>query len=528
MAESFDVVVVGGGAAGLSGALALVRSRRRVLVVDDGTPRNAGAGHVHNYLTRDGTPPAELYAAGRAEVTGYGGEVRSGRVAEVVRDGDGFAVTLADGTTVGARRLLVATGGADDLPAVEGLAERFGRDVLHCPYCHGWEVRDRAIAVLATTPMAAHQALMFRQLSDRVVLLAQDDAPTAEEAEQLAARGIPVVTGRAEAVEVEDDRLVGVRLADGRRVPCEALVVFPRVHQRADFVTPLGLVPEPVEIGGVTLGTVLPAAPDGATTVPGVWAAGNVADVRAQVVSSAASGLMAGASINADLIAAETARAVAARGAHRHAPAAGEVWDERWWDERYRSAAALWSGRPNGVLVAEVGDLPPGTALDAGAGEGGDALWLAERGWQVHAVDISSVALDRGAAEADRRGLADRVDWQRADLAAWAPDRRYDLVTTSFLHLPSGMRRPLYARLADAVAPGGRLIVTQHDASDAAVVPRPDVPDLYATAEELAAELDDGRWDVLIAEARPRAAAHPEHGHGVTLHDAVLVARRRG
>src|SRR5690348_7306100 len=194
MTESFDVVVIGGGAAGLSGALALARSRRSVLVLDDGEPRNATAGHVHNFLTRDGTPPAEIYAAGRDEVAGYGGEVRAGRVASVSRDGDRFAVTLADGGTVTARRLLVATGVTDELPDVPGLRERWGRDVLHCPYCHGWEVRDRAIAVLATTPMAVHQALLFRQLSDRVTFLQPAGAPLdPESAGQLAARGIPVV-----------------------------------------------------------------------------------------------------------------------------------------------------------------------------------------------------------------------------------------------------------------------------------------------------------------------------------------------
>ena len=531
MTESFDVVVIGGGAAGLSGALALVRSRRSVLVLDDGEPRNATAGHVHNFLTRDGTPPAELYAAGRAEVTGYGGEIRAGRVASASRDGDRLAVALADGGTVSARRLLVATGAADELPDVDGLRERWGRDVLHCPYCHGWEVRDRAIAVLATSPMAVHQALMFRQLSDDVVYLQHDGGPLdAGEAEQLAARGIPVVDGRAASVDVVGDRLAGVRLDDGRTVPCEALVVFPRPDARAGFLAPLGLAPEPVTIGDVVLGTAVPADPTGATSVPGVWVAGNVTDPRAQVISSAAAGLMAGAQINADLVTEEAARAVEHRHAHSghdHGLDDGHEWDEDWWDERYRSAPARWSGRPNAVLVAEVIDASPGTALDAGAGEGGDALWLAERGWRVDAVDLSSVALDRGAAEAERRGLAERIRWRQADLVDWTPDATYDLVTTSFLHLPEGMRRPLYARLAAAVAPGGRLLITQHDPSDAAVVPRPERPDLYATAAELAVDLDPAAWEVVVAEARPRTATHPDDGREVTVHDAVLHARRR-
>lgn len=160
--KAYDVVVVGGGAAGLSGAVALARARRWVLVVDAGQPRNAPAGHVHNYLSRDGTPPAELLAAGRDEVTRYGGELVTGRVESVVKEGDGFLVKLDGGGAVGARRLLVTTGLVDELPDVPGVAERWGRDVLHCPYCHGWEVRDRRIGVLATGPMAVHQAELWR------------------------------------------------------------------------------------------------------------------------------------------------------------------------------------------------------------------------------------------------------------------------------------------------------------------------------------------------------------------------------
>ncbi|SDY42396.1 Methyltransferase domain-containing protein [Micromonospora pattaloongensis] len=202
------------------------------------------------------------------------------------------------------------------------------------------------------------------------------------------------------------------------------------------------------------------------------------------------------------------------------------VFDRQWWEERYRSAPALWSGRANAQLVAEVAELPPGRALDAGCGEGGDAFWLAERDWDVVAVDISTVALDRAAAEAERRGLSGRIRFEQADLTAWTPTGRYDLVTAAFLHPPSAVRGPLYARLAGAVAPGGTLLLVQHDPSDAAVVPRPDLPDLYATAEELAADLDPEQWDIITTAARPRTVHHPEHGGEVTVHDAVLVARR--
>ena len=191
-----DVVVIGGGAAGLSGAVTLARARRSVLVVDDGTPRNAPADGVHGILGQEGVSPLELLVRGRAELAGYGGALRTGRVVAAAREDDGFVVTLDDGTTERARRLLVATGLVDDLPDVPGLRERWGHDVLHCPYCHGWEVRDQPIGVLATSERAVHQALLFRQWSDDVVLLQHTaPEPTPEQAEQLAARGIRVVPG---------------------------------------------------------------------------------------------------------------------------------------------------------------------------------------------------------------------------------------------------------------------------------------------------------------------------------------------
>jgi thioredoxin reductase len=310
--RTYDVVVVGGGAAGLSGALALARARRSVLVVDGGQPRNAPAGQVHNYLTRDGVRPAELVAAGRAEVARYGGEIVTGSVEAAVRDGDAFQVTIAGhGDSVRARRLLVTTGLVDELPDVPGLAERWGRDVLHCPYCHGWEVRDRRIGVLATGPLAAHQAGLWRQLSPHVTLLVHNTArPDAEQAERLAARGITIVDGPVAGLEVAGDRLTGVRLASGEVAALDAVVVAPRFTARAGVLESLGLKPVEVEFGGHVIGSQVPADPSGATAVPGVWVAGNVADVRAQVITSAAAGLTAGAAINADLVEEETRDAV--------------------------------------------------------------------------------------------------------------------------------------------------------------------------------------------------------------------------
>lgn len=316
--QRYDVVIVGGGAAGLSGALTLARARRSVLVIDAGEPRNAPASHVHNYLGRESTPPGELLAIGRGEVAGYGGEIVEGRVASAERlpgEGeDGFRVVMEGGSTVEARRLLVTTGLVDELPPVPGLAERWGREVLHCPYCHGREVADRPIGVLSTGPLAVHQALMWRQWSDDVTLFRHTGPePTDEEYEQLAARGVAVVDGEVSGLEVTDDRFTGVRLAGGRVVPREALVIQARFTARSAVLESLGLVPVAQEMSGEVIGTYIPTDPVGATEVPGVWAAGNVTRLTEQVIGAAAAGLMAAGAINGDLIAEDTRTAVEAR-----------------------------------------------------------------------------------------------------------------------------------------------------------------------------------------------------------------------
>jgi thioredoxin reductase len=312
--DDYDVVVIGGGAAGLNGALMLARSRRSVVVIDAGDPRNAPAEGVHGLLGHDGVPPLELLERGRAEVRRYGGEVVRGEVVGARRDGDRFVVTTADGSQLRARRLLVTTGLVDELPDVPGVRELWGHDVLHCPYCHGWEVRDKAIGVLATGPRAMHLALLFRQLSDDVTFFAHTAPPSDEEREQLEALGIRLVEERVASLDVVDGRLTGVRLADGTPIPLDALVVTPHMVARASFLRDLALDAQPHPAG---FGEHIPADATGRTAVAGVWAAGNVTDIAAQVGAAAAAAALAAAQINADLVAEDTERAVAAHRAAR-------------------------------------------------------------------------------------------------------------------------------------------------------------------------------------------------------------------
>ncbi|NKY46975.1 NAD(P)/FAD-dependent oxidoreductase [Nocardia cerradoensis] len=317
--SNYDVVIVGGGAAGLNGALMLARARRSVAVVDAGAPRNAAADGVHGLLGREGMAPAELLARGRTEVRGYGGHIVSGEITGAIREDGEFLLELADGRTVRARRLLVTTGLVDEIPDVAGLRERWGRDVVHCPYCHGWEVRDRRIGVIANGPMSVHGALLFRQWTDDVVLFTHTmDAPGAEAAEKLAARGIAVVAGEVAALEIGGDHITGVRLTDGTVVAREVITVGPRMVARSEILRKLGL--EPVEHPSGA-GEYVPTDAMGRTDVAGVWAAGNVTDLSAQVGAAAAAGAFAAAQINADLVEEETRRAVER---HRRGFSAGD------------------------------------------------------------------------------------------------------------------------------------------------------------------------------------------------------------
>jgi thioredoxin reductase len=298
--DDFDVVIVGGGAAGLSAALVLTRARRRVAVVDAGHPRNAPAAHMHGFLGSDGLPPGDLLAAGREEVKGYGGQLLSATVTRVVAcptssgDNPCFEVYLDAGPALRARRLLVTTGLHDAVPDIPGVRERWGRDLLHCPYCHGHEVRDQLLGVLGGTPEALAHAHLVRQWSPDVIYFANGAALTGDQQEQLAARAIGVVEEPVTRLVIDDDHLSGVELASGRVVPRTAVFVRPRFQAHDSLLTSLGCTTR--ENGWVDTDAT------GLTSVPGVWGAGNAVNPRAQVITAAGEGSSAAIAINNDLV----------------------------------------------------------------------------------------------------------------------------------------------------------------------------------------------------------------------------------
>jgi thioredoxin reductase/SAM-dependent methyltransferase len=514
-----DVCIVGGSAAGLAAALQLGRQRRSVIVVDSGDPRNGPSAHMHSYLAHEGLPPSELIAAGREEVRSYGGEVLAGLVSRVSRTEAGdFRVELAGGHSIIARRVLAATGLVDQLPDIDGLAEHWGRDVIHCPFCHGYEFRDQRVVQIVTHPMGLHTAGLFRQLTAQLTVVLHDHADVDDaELDALRAAGVKIVAGQVSRIITgADGHVAAVELADQGSIDADAVVVGPRFRVRAEPFASLGLRPAAHPTG---LGDFLETDATGETAVPGLYAAGNATDPSQQVLQAAADGSTVGAMISFSL-ARDDIQAAARPSAN-----------ESDWDHRYEGDQ-MWSGNPNGTLVHEISRLAPGRALDVGAGEGGDALWLAEQGWSVTANDISQRALDRVSAEAARRGL--RVECRRAD--ANAPDAfapaAFDLVSAQYASIPRTPDGRGVHNLLNAVAPGGTLFIVSHDLEPmrAPAGPedhsRPFDPDAYVRVDDFAAALaGEPVWDIELYEKRLRPAGAVSASHH--LHDIVLRGRRR-
>ncbi|WP_336652604.1 MULTISPECIES: FAD-dependent oxidoreductase [unclassified Leucobacter] len=556
--RTWDTIVIGGGAAGLSAAQALGRSLRRTLVIDAGSPRNRFASHMHNVLGLDGTPPLELLARGRAEAERYGVEFRAASVL-AVRDGgsagsgsrSALQLVLDGGDTIEARSVIVATGVTDALPTIPGLAEHWGERALHCPYCHGWEVRGQRIAVVAASPLAMHQARLLRQWTDSLtVFTAGLGDLTSEARREFAARGVHLVAEPVTEIVGDGSRITAVRTASGE-VAVDAVFTSGELVPHDGFLTELEL-----DRSETPMGSVIAVDPTGRTSHPRVWAAGNVVNPAASVPIVMGAGTLAGAAANAALVEEDYAIAVAAddpaataaadpapiapghhgtdhEAAHdaRHPHPDPDEDPVVFWERRYGSAGPIWSGHVNRSLADATAGWVPGRSLDLGCGEGGDVLWLAEQGWQATGIDLSETAVARAAAAAREQDLpgarfiaADLGDWVEDPAAIDGSDHGFDLITASFLQSPVELPRERILRAAaERVAPGGSLVVISHGApppwaqGHAGPFPTPE-------SELALLDLDPEQW-CITAESRKRAATAPD-GSGAMLDDTVIVATR--
>lgn len=474
---------------------------------------------MHSYLGHEGLPPSEFAAIGREEVRSYGGEVVPGRAIDVtpLPDNAGFAVQLAGGTTLIARRVLAATGLVDELPDIEGLAQHWGTDVLVCPFCHGYEVRDQRIVQIITHPMGLHPARLFRHLSEQFTLVLHSDVAVDDaEVNALRAGGVRVIDERVRRVITgADGHLSGIELIDGSTLDADAVVVTTRFVAQVQPFASLGLKATSHPIG---VGDFVETDMTGATAVPGLFAAGNLTDPSHQVLQAAAHGSRVGGMISFSL-AEEDLEASSRQSANQVD-----------WDHRY-SGDQMWSGNPNGTLVNQVSDLRAGRALDVGAGEGGDAIWLAGQGWDVTASDISEVALERIASAAKERNLT--VQCLSAD--ANAPDpyhgETFDLVSAQYASIPRTPDGRAMHNLLNAVAPGGTLLVVSHDlepmraAIDTHENSRAFDPDAYLRVEDFVAALVGSEdWEIQVHDKRERPSGAASASHHVD--DVVLRAQR--
>jgi thioredoxin reductase len=296
----YDTIIIGGGTAGLSAALVLGRARRRVLLVSDGPPRNAPADAAHGFFTRDGTPPMELLRVGRAQLAPYSSvEFREVAATRIVRDEYGFTVTFAGGQQERSRTIALATGVRDELPAIPGFAKLWGNGIYHCPYCHGWEVRDTRLGIYARGEIAMHLAPLVRNWSPAITLLSDGpDDLTPEQRTTLQRLEIELIDTPISHLEIAADRLTGVAFTNGNIVPLDGIFAAMKTLPNNDLARQLGceLVADGLLAGHVQVDQ------RGQTTIPGVYAAGDLTTAPQQLAVAASSGAMLGAQINFALV----------------------------------------------------------------------------------------------------------------------------------------------------------------------------------------------------------------------------------
>jgi thioredoxin reductase len=293
-----DAIVIGGSFAGLSAAMYIARARRSVCVVDAGSPRNRFAAHSHGFFAQDGSEPGAMLATARAQVAAYPtASFVEGEAVGAAREADGFSVQLASGEVLQGARLVLAFGISDELPAIPGVAERWGSSVLHCPYCHGYEFSGQRLGVLKLSPMSLHQAMLIAEWGPTTLYL--DGDPDSDEAALagLRERGVVIEPAPVRALHGDGARLSAIELADGRMSAVDALYLGPRTRLNSEIARQLGC-----ELDEGTWGPVIRTDEQRMTTVPGVYAAGDITRSAHNVTWASADGVTAGLALHRSLV----------------------------------------------------------------------------------------------------------------------------------------------------------------------------------------------------------------------------------
>ena len=293
-----DAIIIGGSFAGLSAAMYVARARRSVSIIDTGLPRNRFAEHSHGFFAQDGQQPGAMLATARSQVAAYPtATFIHGEATHSSRNPDGFSVTLATGEVMNAARLVLAFGISDELPAIPGLAERWGRSVLHCPYCHGFEFSGRRLGVLNVSPRSIHQAMLIAEWGPTTLYLNGASEPDDELLAQLQKHGVGVERAPVRALHGDRARLTSIELADGRTSSIDALYLGPRTHLNSDIAHQLGC-----EMDEGPYGPIIRTDPQKMTTVSGVYAAGDITRAAHNETWASADGVTAGVSLHRSLV----------------------------------------------------------------------------------------------------------------------------------------------------------------------------------------------------------------------------------
>jgi thioredoxin reductase len=293
-----DAIIIGGSFAGLSAAMYIARARRSVCIIDTGSPRNRFAAHSHGFLTQDGSEPGRMLATARAQVAAYPtATFIDGEATSATRTPDGFSVRLATGAPVQGSRLVLAFGISDDLPSIPGLAERWGRSVLHCPYCHGYEFSGRRLGVLNVSPMSLQQAMLIAEWGPTTLYLNGASQPDDASLAQLQRRGVGIEPAPLRALQGEGDQLSAIEFTDGRTSEVDALYLGPRTRLNSGIAEQLGCV-----LDEGRFGSIIRTDDTKMTSVPGVYAAGDITRDAHNVTWACADGVTAGTSVHRSLV----------------------------------------------------------------------------------------------------------------------------------------------------------------------------------------------------------------------------------